>query len=198
MSEDKTKARSSVQFDRVGIVARWQPVHLGHVPVLHGLCRRSRNVVIGIGSSNKYDYRNPFSLEERTEMLEMILQGWENYSLIPVEDLDDGPRWREMLQGLFGDLDCFVTANPYVESLLSERYQTIKPINFVGDEERVAVEGAMVRLAMAQGREWREMVPASVSDFILAHRLDERFRTDFGLQTLAMESMIRRKNVFMG
>jgi nicotinamide-nucleotide adenylyltransferase len=190
--------RETDRFDRVGMVARWRPVHLGHTPVLRALCDRSTRAVIGIGSSNKYDLRNPFTVEETTDMIRLVLAGLENYTLVPVPDLDDGPRWRVMLVGLFGSLDLFVTDNPYVASLLAADYRIIRPVELVPEDERIPVDGTMVRREMARGGAWRDLVPREVADYIVGRRLDERFRREFGLQTLALDATQGRTDVFMG
>jgi nicotinamide-nucleotide adenylyltransferase len=43
------------------MVARWKPVHRGHAVVLRALSDRAEQALIGIGSSNRYDSRNPFT-----------------------------------------------------------------------------------------------------------------------------------------
>jgi nicotinamide-nucleotide adenylyltransferase len=178
-------------FGRIGMVARWQPVHRGHVPVLRALCDRASQALIGIGSSNRYDLRNPFTLEERIDMVRLALAEHTNYSLIPVPDLDNGPHWREMVVNLFGTLDLFATDNPYVTSLLAADYKTIKPVELVPKDEHVAVNGSMVRKKMARGDEWRALVPEEIADYITVKHLDERFRREFGLQTLAMDTIVK-------
>lgn len=174
------------------MVARWKPVHLGHAPVLRALCDCAAQALIGIGSSNRYDVRNPFSLEETGEMIRLVLTGRQNYTLIPVPDLDDGPRWRTMMLDLFGSLDLFVTANPYVASLLAEDYPIVKPVELIPAGERIALDGAMVRREMAHGDGWRALVPHEIANYIASRRLDERFRREFGLQTLALEAIVER------
>ncbi len=166
-------------------MARWRPVHCGHAVVLEALCARAREVVIGIGSCNRYNDRNPFTAAEAAAMIRLVLAGRENYTLIEVPDLDDGPRWRGMVVRLFGPLEVFVTANPYVAHLMKECYPVEHPIEFIADADRVAVEGAMVRRAMAEGGPWWEMVPDAVAALIRDNGLDERFRREFGLATLA-------------
>jgi nicotinamide-nucleotide adenylyltransferase len=178
------------ELDRIGMVARWRPVHLGHAPVLRALCECASQALIGIGSSNRYDVRNPFTLEETVDMIRLVLAGRQNYTLIPVPDLDDGPRWRVMVTELFGALDLFVTDNPYVLSLLSEDYTITRPVELVPEEQRVAVDGRLVRREMARGGGWRELVPGQVADYIMAKGIDERFRREFGLETLALDAMI--------
>lgn len=181
--------RTKQRYDRIGMVARWRPVHLGHAPVLRALCDCAGQALIGVGSSNRYDYRNPFTLEETLDMLKLVLAGRTNYDLIAVPDLDDGPRWREMVVGLFGRLDVFVSANPYVASLLAEDYDVIRPVELVPKDEHIALDGSRVRKEMAQGGRWQDLVPPAVADYIMARRLDERFRREFGLQTLALETI---------
>jgi nicotinamide-nucleotide adenylyltransferase len=100
------------KVDRIGMVARWRPVHLGQAPVLNALCERADQALIGIGSANRYNLRNPFTLEETMDMIRLVLDGRTNYTLIPVPDLDDGPRWRKMILELFGQLDHFVSEHP--------------------------------------------------------------------------------------
>ncbi len=180
-------------FNRIGMVARWKPVHLGHLPVLHALCEQAEHALIGIGSANRYNARNPFTLDETTDMLNLVLAGYDNYTLIPVPDLDDGPRWRLMILDLFGPLDAFVTANPYVAHLLIEDYALIKPVALVAEQHRIAVDGAMVRREMARSGPWQDLTPPEIAHYILERQLDERFRREFGLETLALETIVSRQ-----
>lgn len=178
----------AVRVPRVGMVARWKPVHLGHVVVLRALCDRGERVLIGIGSANRYDARNPFTVDETADMIRLVLDGRENYQLVPVDDLGDGPRWRLQVLELFGVLDLFVTANPYVASLLGADYRVVRPLTLVAEADRVPVDGAMVRRELARGGDWRSLVPPEVARYLANRALDDRFRREFGLQTLALEA----------
>jgi nicotinamide-nucleotide adenylyltransferase len=207
---------------RVGMIARWKPVHTGQVAVLRALCQSAEQVVIGIGSSNRYNARNPFTLEETKDMLKLVLEEADgvktvtarneavsssergllrreerpprndgtSVEIIPVPDLDNGPRWRVMVKELFGELDLFVTDNPYVTELMRDIYSLARPVELVTPEERVRVDGSMVRAKMARGERWQALVPARCVEYIESRGLDERFRREFGLQTLAMETVI--------
>lgn len=176
-------------YHRIGMIARWKPVHVGQVSVLRALCRSAEQVLIGIGSSNRYNARNPFTLEETEEMLRLALEG-EVFEIIPVPDLDDGPRWRLMVKDLFGELDLFVTDNPYVTNLMKDIYPLARPVDLVPPAEHVRVDGSMVRARMARVEQWQDWVPARCVEYIESRRLDERFRREFGLQTLAIETVI--------
>ena len=187
-----TDPNPTTSFNRIGMVARWRPVHLGQAAVLRALCDRATHTLIGIGSANRYNFRNPFTLAETMDMVRIVLADHENYTLIPVPDLDDGPRWREMILDLFGPLDLFVTDNPYVFKLMAADYPVCRPVTLVPEDEKVPVEGAMVRRVMARGEGWEALVPPAVAEYITTNKLDDRFRQEFGLQTLALDTIVDR------
>jgi len=177
-------------YPRIGMIARWKPVHRGHWVTLRTLCKTADKLLIGIGSSNRYNVRNPFTAVETEEMLRLSLDDLNNYEIIWVPDLDDGPRWREMVRNLFGDLDLFVTDNPYVNSLLEKDYHTCRPVELLPPESHARINGSMVRAMMARGERWQDWVPAPCADYIQQNKLDERFRNEFGLETLAMATIV--------
>ncbi|MFN2146138.1 MAG: hypothetical protein ACK2T7_12360 [Anaerolineales bacterium] len=183
----------SAPLTSAGMVARWQPVHLGHAVVLEGLCRSAMQVKIGIGSAHVQDVRSPFTTAEVMDMLHLVLAGYDNYELIPLPDLHDGPRWREMVAEKFGPLEKFFTANPYVASLMGEVYDVAHPVQLVPEELRVPVSGTMVRLAIARGEDWQAMLPESVADYLSQNQLDQRFRREYGLEMLAATTLIVEK-----
>lgn len=172
-------------FDRVGMIARWRPVHLGHARVLQALCDKAREALIGVGSANRYNARNPFTAAETIEMIRLALGDRQNYRVLAVDDLDDGPRWRQRVKDLFGPLDAFVTENAYVAHLLRADYRILRPIELLPVAQRVPIDGTSVRHALARGDGWRALVPNEVAGFIVAHGLDARFRREFGLETLS-------------
>ncbi len=125
-------------------------------------------------------------------MIRLVLGDRQDYTLVPVPDIDDGPRWRAMVIEVFGPLDLFVTANPYVASLLAADYQIVHPVGLIPEAERIAIDGTMVRREMARGSGWRDLVPKKVAGYITERGLDERFRRQFGLQTLALDTIVER------
>lgn len=173
---------------RLAMVARWRPVHLGHAAVLDALLDRAEHVIIGIGSPNRYDVRNPWTGPEVGEMLrrvqpQAVAQG--RLELVEVPDLGDGPRWAAMVVDLWDPIDLFVTANPWVWSLLEPTWRLCHPVHLVPRERRIPLSGTMVRAEMARGEGWRELVPSPVAAYLDEAGLVARFRREFGLQTLA-------------
>lgn len=169
---------------KLGVVCRFRPVHLAHAALLDALCARG-DVLVGIGSSNRYGPRNPFTVDEVTAMLAACRPG---LRLVPVPDLGDGPRWRDLVRDLLGPLDLFVTANAWVAELLQGVYPVAHPRDLVPRERHVPVSGEVVRRAMARGDGWRGLVPPAVAAVLDERGLVERFRREFGLSTLALEA----------
>jgi nicotinamide-nucleotide adenylyltransferase len=102
--------------------------------------------------------------------------------ILPIPDVGDGPRWRRAVVDLFGSLDMLVTANRYVRDLMARDYLVVHPVHLVPADRRVAVDGTMVRRAMALGEDWRAMVPAEVAAWLDQKGLVERFLREFGAE----------------
>ena len=52
------------------LIGRFQPFHLGHLDAVNFALSQVENLWISIGSSNKsHEQRNPFTADERKEMI---------------------------------------------------------------------------------------------------------------------------------
>jgi len=175
----------------VGCIGRFKPLHLGGQAMLEALCDQADRVIIGIGSSNKYNARNQFTADESQEMIERSLEDRANYSCIHVPDFAhlpeyaDGKRWRQYVLDNYGPLDHFVSGNEYVARLLGEEYDIIHPVSLIAPENRTPLRATDVRIAMATFGDWKSLVPERVAEYLEEKCLVERFRKEFGLQTLA-------------
>ena len=173
-----------------GIIGRWRPVHRGHQAVLRALCRRYAHVMVGVGSANVLDVRNPFTLKETCDMLRLALDGQHNYTLVPIDDLPSDEDWCDLMDEHFTKVTDFYSANPFVHSLLHTRFPVSHPAGLLAADEKVRVSGTEVRRRLARGLPVDDLLPPSVHDYLCTHQLDERFRQDYGLHTLALETII--------
>ncbi len=190
-----SKARQEViekPLGRAGAVGRFRPLHLGSALMLEAACGQADEVVIGIGSSNRYNARSPFTAEEAMDMINLHLKPrFSNYRFAFIPDyghmpqFSDGKKWAEEAAAAYGALDCFVTGNEYVKQLLAPHYPAISSYEIIPRESWIMLSGTMVRAAMAQGSLWKPMVPAAVADYLERNGLVERFRKEFGLETIA-------------
>lgn len=176
---------------RVGAVGRFKPLHKGGALMLETLCEQAAQAVIGIGSCNKYNLRNPFKTEEVREMINLVLAPkFNNYSLIEVPDFaqlpeySDGKKWKEYVLKYFGKLDYFVSGNDYIAGLLKNDYKIIHPASIIPPEKHLWVKGTMVRMEMAKFGDWQSLVTKEVADYLEKNDLVNRFRREFGLATL--------------
>ena len=180
------------KYHTVGLVARLKPLHIGARAMLEAACENAEHVKIGIGSCNRYDLRNPFTKEESADMVNAILQHlYSNYEILFIPDfahLDekfhDGKKWMEFVTTTYGTLDAFITGNDYVKELLLDKYPIIHPAKLIPTEKRIICKATHVRYLMALGDTWRNLVPNEVQNYLDQHHLVERFRKEFGLQTI--------------
>ncbi len=177
---------------RIGVVGRFKPLHKGGALMLEAACENADYVIIGIGSSNKYNVRNPFTAEESKEMIDRYLSSrFDNYSIIFIPDFghipeySDGQKWRKYMLNAYGKLDHFVSGNDYVRNLLKEDYDIIHPGSLIPKEKHLMLRATEVRVEMARHGNWKAFVPEEVVNYLEDNGLVERFRKEFGLQTLA-------------
>jgi cytidyltransferase-like protein len=81
---------------RILIPVRLQPLHKGHRYLIEQALRRGKKLVILIGSSQYYGTRdNPFTFEERKQMVKLVLDRLgANYEIVPMPDVHDDKRWK--------------------------------------------------------------------------------------------------------
>jgi nicotinamide-nucleotide adenylyltransferase len=177
----------------VGVVGRFKPLHTGSAIMLETLCEQAEEVIIGLGSCNKYNWRNPFTAAEVKEMIDLVLRPkYGNYRFIEVPDFAhfpeyaDGKKWTEYVLEHYGKLDHFVCSNDYVIQLLKPHYDFISPASLIDEKKHVWVKGSMVRMEMARGGNWQALVPKTVAEYLEKKGLIERFRKEFGLETLGL------------
>lgn len=180
-----------MKYKKIGIVGRFKPLHLGGASLLSAACENADEVIIGIGSSNKYNLRNPFTPEESKEMINKFLKKkYSNYKIIFVPDFghipgcEDGQRWKEYVFEKFGQLDLFVSGNDFVKELVKERYKILSPLEIIPKSKQISMRASLVRNKMAKGEDWESLVPSEVSDYLIKHKLVERFNEEFGKETL--------------
>lgn len=160
------------------MVARWKPVHLGHQRVLQALQGTGAELIVGIGSANRYDERNPFTPAETEAMLWRVLSP-ERTRVIWVDDLDNPPLWAARLAARLGPLEAFVTANERVAACMAPYYPLLHPARLLSPEQRLALNATQVRECWRRQEPWQHLVPPPVAAFLWEHGLVERYLRDF-------------------
>ena len=141
------------------LIGRFQPFHLGHLDaVLFGLSR-TENLFIGIGSSNKSnERRNPFSAEERREMIissiEPSMAG--RLKIFDIPDVGDHEKWTFEIDKIVPKYDIIFTNDEFTKTLFEKREMNVVPVVL---KDREKFSGTNIRELIADDKNWQDLVP---------------------------------------
>ena len=171
--------------DSFVVLGRFQPFHKGHAAMIKSAeVYRSENypklnLVIAIGSSNRpQTLQNPWSYNERTEMISSWLHNEENIDakIVSIPDIDDPPNWvshAEAYHGhsgvffssddssckLYQDSGWITVSTPLVDRSRFEGWrvrETARMLSTINDEEAI-------RMVLG------ESLPQSVVDYLISN-----------------------------
>jgi len=141
------------------LIGRFQPFHLGHLDaVLFGLSR-TENLFVGIGSSNKSNERkNPFSAEERTEMIISSIESSmiDRLKIFDIPDVDDHEKWTFEIEQIVPKYDIVFTNDEFTKTLFEKREISVISV-ILKDREKFS--GTNIRNLITYDRNWRDLVP---------------------------------------
>ena len=141
------------------LIGRFQPFHLGHLDaVLFGLAR-TENLFICIGSSNKSNERkNPFSAEERREMIVTSIEPSivDRIKIFDVPDVGDHEKWTFEIDKTVPKYDIVFTNDEFTRTLFEKREISVISV-ILKDREKFS--GTNIRNLIAYDRNWRDLVP---------------------------------------
>ena len=144
-------------------IGRFQPFHLGHLQDIINALKDVDELVIGIGSSNeKHTKYNPFSVEERIEMIDLVLPNNEinNYTIFPIPDFHDDKKWVEHIETLVLEFDIVYTGNKWTERCFKGKYK-VKRVNMLK-----GVSSTIIRSRILNNKNWEKLVPKEVVDYL--------------------------------
>lgn len=148
-------------------IGRFQPFHLGHLEAVKFGLLHVDNLWIGIGSSNKSnEKRNPFSADERKEM---IISSLENSILKRIQvyyipDVDNHEQWTHHVDSIVPKYDIVFSNDDFTLTLYQKRgIKTMK----VSLKDREKFSGTNIREIIAMGKNWEEFVPAGTKNVLL-------------------------------
>ena len=113
------------------LIGRFQPFHIGHLDaVLFGLSR-AENLFICIGSSNKSnEKKNPFSAEERREMIISSIEPsmTDRLKIFDVPDVGDHEKWTFEIDKIVPKYDVIFTNDEFTKNLFEKREMNVVPV----------------------------------------------------------------------
>jgi len=141
------------------LIGRFQPFHLGHLDaVLFGLSRTD-NLFIGIGSSNKSnERRNPFSAEERTEMIISSIESSmiDRLKIFDIPDVDNHEKWTFEIDQIVPKYDVVFSNDEFTKTLFEKRNIDVIPVVL---KDREKFSGTNIRELIADNKNWQDLVP---------------------------------------
>ena len=148
------------------VIGRFQPFHNGHLQLITKLSKTYKTIIIGIGSSQySHTTENPFSYEERSQMITKTLQhnNITNFTIHPIPDLHDPPHWVKHVTSLTPTFDVVITNNNFTEQLFKEKNYTVKHTSLYNRDE---YSGKEIRHRIKEKNPWKQLVPPEVYTYI--------------------------------
>ena len=148
-------------------IGRFQPFHLGHLEAVKFGLSYVDNLWIGIGSSNKSnEKRNPFTAEERKEMIVSSLDNsiLKRIQVYYIPDVDNHEQWTQHVDSIVPKYDIVFSNDDFTLTLYQKRgIKTMK----VSLKDREKFSGTNIREIIAMGKNWEEFVPAGTKNVLL-------------------------------
>lgn len=156
------------------LIGRFQPFHLGHLAAVKFALTQVDNLAIGIGSSNRVnEKRNPFSAEERKEMIASSLDesDLQKCKIYFVPDVNDHAKWTYHVDQIIPKYDVVFSNDDFTHELYKKR--DIKVIS-VPLKQREILSGTDIRLKIASGQSWEDLVPSGTAKVLLKINAKDR------------------------
>lgn len=100
------------EFELALAAARCQIPHIIHTNLFEKTFPIAKKLIIGLGSANIRDRENPFTFQQRKDMLlkiaEMHNWGDKLAKIVPLDDFGDDEKWFQHCRDQAGDFDLFV------------------------------------------------------------------------------------------
>lgn len=149
------------------LIGRFQPFHKGHLEAVHIGLSKVDNLWIGIGSSNKsYEKRNPFTADERKEMILSSLDSktLERVKIFFVPDTGDHEKWTYHVDSIVPPYDMVFSNDDFTITLYKKRGKNVFEVPLL---RRDTISGTNIREMIATGKDWSDLVPDGTKQVLL-------------------------------
>ena len=158
------------------LIGRFQPFHLGHLDaVLFGLSR-VENLFVCIGSSNKSsEMKNPFSAEERREMIVLSIEPsiTDRIKIFDIPDVGDHEKWTFEIDKIVPKYDVVFTNDEFTKTLFEKRKISVISVAL---KDREKFSGTNIRNLIIEDKDWRDLVPQGTRNVLDNINAKERLK----------------------
>jgi nicotinamide-nucleotide adenylyltransferase len=156
------------------LIGRFQPFHTGHLKAVEFGLSQVKNLWIGIGSSNKsYEKRNPFTADERKEMILSSLDSkrLERVKLFFIPDTGDHEKWTYHVDSIVPPYDVVFSNDEFTITLYKKRGKSVIEVPL---SKRDMISGTNIREMIISGKDWSGLVPEGTKKMLL--KIDAKSR----------------------
>lgn len=156
------------------LIGRFQPFHLGHLDAVKFALSSVDELLIGIGSSNKFnEKRNPFTADERKQMIESSLDETTlgKIKIYYIPDVNDHERWTYQIDEIVPKYDTVFSNDEFTHTLFGKR--GIKVIS-VPLKQREILSGTDIRVKIREDQDWFGLVPEGTKKVLLKINAKDR------------------------
>ena len=148
------------------LIGRFQPFHLGHLSAIKYALSHVDKLWIGLGSSNRpMEKNNPFSAEEREEMIMSSVDDSikDRIKIFSIPDVKNHQRWIELIDTIVPGFDVIFTNDDLTAFLYSKKGTNVQSIPF---SKRDLLSGTNIRDRIFGDQEWKSLVPEGTRKFL--------------------------------
>ncbi|MBS3782013.1 MAG: nicotinamide-nucleotide adenylyltransferase, partial [Candidatus Thermoplasmatota archaeon] len=163
-------------------IGRFQPFHKGHLEAVRQILEECDSMIIGIGSAQEErTSANPLSGGERISMIKKVLESRDinPVEVYPIPDLNCHPAWPYYVEAIL----------PRFEKVYGNSEVVLHLFDSIGHEtgiidqvERKKLSGTEIRKRIREGREWEDLVPEEVAEYLgdidMKHRVEPKIDID--------------------
>ena len=121
---------------------------------------------VGIGSSNKsHEERNPFTADERKEMILSSIDDTiaKRLSIHFIPDVDDHSKWTHLVDEIIPEYDVVFSNDDFTHELYGKRGKSIISVDL---KSRSNLSGTNIRNLILTDQNWKEFVPSGTRDVL--------------------------------
>ena len=149
---------------RALFIGRFQPFHNAHLLDIKKILEEAGEIIIAVGSSQeKNTLENPFSYNERKQMIINVLKKNKirNFKIYQVPDLYNDKKWIEYIKKNLPKCDYVYSGNLWTLKCFMKFDSQVKKIKLVK-----GINSTIVRNKMIKGKNWENLVPKEVVEYI--------------------------------
>ena len=165
-------------------IGRFQPFHNGHMQTVKRILHENEKLIIAIGSAQENNtIKNPFTLDERKDFVYESLMDVgvkaSQLEIIPIEDINDPPKWVDHLDSQLPKYDKVYTGSTLVKLCYNLKcpHKGQKGPEIISLKKILPINATRIRqLITANDSEWKTLVPKKVIELLDEFKGIERIK----------------------